>query len=177
VDTATAPALVIPYTLTDCANLILVRDYQYTAAVTGIIGLAAHDLLILQYQFRASHRPSKEMQSILDAIRAAADRQVNVRILLNHPHQTRHRETSHGRLYDELKHPNVIIRHHDSAQVLHAKLLIADERYILLGSHNLSEAALSTSLNASVIIDAPTLALRMLRVYAPIWDRAQNGTP
>jgi phosphatidylserine/phosphatidylglycerophosphate/cardiolipin synthase-like enzyme len=53
-------------------------------------------------------------------------------------------------------------------RITHAKVLVVDDRYLLLGSHNLTQAALSHSNELSVLIDSPELALQATRYLESI---------
>lgn len=173
---AQAAALrVEPYTLTDCANLVLLFNHHIVPALASLFQCAKRDIFVVQYHFRPGTRPRREFAQILDALLAAADRGVRVRILLNHPRQPRTRPASHGSLYADLEHPGIKIRHHRDSQVLHSKLSIIDEEVTVMGSHNYSQPSFSTSQNVSVIIQAPTFALRVLRVYDELWETSTNG--
>jgi len=47
----------------------------------------------------------------------------------------------------------------------HAKLLVADRRRVLVGSHNLTHAALRYNHEVSLLIDSPDLAGKLIRYF------------
>ena len=148
----------------------LIQDAQIVSALCTLFTGARHEILILQYQFRAPKHPRPPMMKILSALRAAADRGVAVIILLNRPDRPRRPGPSHGALATWLKHKNILIYHHSPKEILHMKAAAADGDRLILGSHNLSQAGLTSSRNLSVCVEDPliveqffTLANRMLK--------------
>lgn len=53
-------------------------------------------------------------------------------------------------------------------RITHAKVIVIDDRYLLLGSHNLTQAALAHNNELSVVIDSPELALKATRYLESI---------
>lgn len=172
--TATLPRMMPDYRLpfSDCSNVALVLDYQMADCLAAAFADARADIFIVQYQFRITQNPRPEMRRVIHALRAAADRGIPVRILLNHPVAENQQRQDHGTLFTTLQHPNVAIRHHTSQRILHSKLTVIDGALTILGSHNYSQPSLATSRNLSVIITAPSMAQRILRVYNQIWLEA-----
>ena len=162
-------------TLGDDAQVVLLRDNQIAGALTALVNAAAGAIFIVQYHFRPRFRPHPEMAGLLTAILAAAARGVAIRILLNHPHPPRRWTPRHGALYSRLRHDNIIIRHHNTSEILHTKLTVIDAHAVVLGSHNYSEPSFRTSKNVSVVIHSPSFALRLLNAYHRIWEDADNG--
>lgn len=162
-------------TLSDAAQVTLIRDNQISGALAALIHSARTSVLIVQYHFRPRKSPRTEMLDVLTALIDAADRNLAIRVLLNHQIAPRRWTPRHGTLYDRLKHPNIKIRHHDTAEILHSKLVVFDDRAVILGSHNYSEASFRTTKNVSVLIDSPSFARRLLLAYNPIWERATNA--
>src|SRR5512144_1654860 len=75
----TAAAQAEPYTLTDCAHLLVIQDAQIGRALTDLITTAERTIFIVQYQFRAPFNPKPAMKTILDELMAAADRGLDIR--------------------------------------------------------------------------------------------------
>jgi phosphatidylserine/phosphatidylglycerophosphate/cardiolipin synthase-like enzyme len=59
--------------------------------------------------------------------------------------------------------PLSLLPHGDHRAVAHAKCVVADERYLFLSSANFTEAAQNRNLEAGVLVDATTLAARMVQ--------------
>jgi phosphatidylserine/phosphatidylglycerophosphate/cardiolipin synthase-like enzyme len=134
----------------------IIQDARIVPALVDLFASAHHEILIIQYQFRAALKPRPQMLKVLFALRDAADRGVKITILLNKPDRPRRPGPGHGALATWLKHPNIIILHHSRREILHVKAAATDRSALILGSHNMSQASFTTSRNISVRIEDPS---------------------
>ena len=56
---------------------------------------------------------------------------------------------------------------------LHSKVIIIDQRYILLGSHNFSSSSMSKHHEASILLESAKLAGVYQNYFDDIWNKAQ----
>lgn len=103
---------------------------------------------------------------VVNALKRAHDRGVNVRIILER-RVISNENTNH---YAELKAYGIGIKWASRAYALtHAKSIIADGERVLVGSHNFSENALDENREASVIIKSAAAAGDFRRVFEEDW--------
>jgi phosphatidylserine/phosphatidylglycerophosphate/cardiolipin synthase-like enzyme len=92
-------------------------------------------------------------QAIYDAIHAAANRGLEVRILTNASDQT---EKVLQQLKNHSPHINIaLINEHDPHFFMHAKAFIIDDKWVLTGSHNLSYTSLRKNRELSIAFSDP----------------------
>lgn len=157
-------------------KVAIVSNASFTDVALGTIANARHDLFIIQYLFSNEEHEGNPVHRIATAIREAAERNVYCRILLNRFSHGRAGTQRHAGPPAILKHRFIDLRYHTSGQVLHSKILIADDEEILCGSHNLSHWTLTRSHNISVHFLDQQAAQVLLSIYEPLFRAADNAT-
>jgi phosphatidylserine/phosphatidylglycerophosphate/cardiolipin synthase-like enzyme len=113
------------------------------------------------FSFKAGVHKNSYPDRILGHLAKAVKRGVNVKVIL---------ETT-GRLGDELNAQNrqtgklleekgVKVYFDSPRTTTHTKLVVIDERLIILGSHNLTQSALKYNNEISIMLSKPDLAKR-----------------
>ncbi|KAB2924161.1 MAG: hypothetical protein F9K25_17915 [Candidatus Contendobacter sp.] len=59
-------------------------------------------------------------------------------------------------------------------RLLHEKTLLIDRRMVIIGSHNISKASLTTNHDTSIAITSPLLAEQAWRIF---WERWRTASP
>ncbi len=129
-------------------NASLVLDSQYEPVALNLIDSAHTSILVAMYEAKEYNAT----MPILDALCNASKRGVAVRVLLD----------------DEIQDNNATIAYLracgvnaslDSRRVrTHAKFMIVDGRYVLLGSTNWSFSALHKNHEVDILVDDPKIA-------------------
>lgn len=154
------------------ARAVPVLDDKLPGELVALCDGASSRLIFVQYHFPVPLRPRPPMLRLLAAILRAADRGVRVDVLLNRPSRRRHAGPSHKSLSLHLRHQHVRIAHWDARQILHTKLCLAAPDAIIIGSHNLSTASFTTSLNISLALRSAALYDHLIKVIDPLLARA-----
>ncbi len=81
-----------------------------------------------------------------------------------------------GAEYEGLKRAGVDILQDGNCYILHTKMLILDDKTVVTGSYNYSDAANRTNDENLLIIDDPTLAKNYITEFNRIYKQAQNPT-
>ena len=107
---------------------------------------------------------------MLDALAAAAERGVRVRIIISP-------SADFAAEVDELTASGVNIRL-SSGLYIHAKLIVADDERAFIGSQNLSATSLDQNRELGIIVDDPVNLSRLTRTFAiDLRAAAQLETP
>jgi phosphatidylserine/phosphatidylglycerophosphate/cardiolipin synthase-like enzyme len=113
-------------------------------------------------------------QRVIEALTAAAERDVCVRLYLD-----KSQFSQHGLRVDQpiealLAHPNVAARVKGEGVLMHLKAYAVDGKILRTGSGNFSRPGLSEQDNDLVLISDPTTVGAFERTFEGIWSRARN---
>ena len=112
-----------------------------------IIQAAEHSIEVLTYDWKwYPENPEHEIQQLNISMVAAVSRGVKVRAYV----QDR-------QMVNFLKSHGIKARLAENQATLHAKMLIVDDKQVVIGSHNLTHRAMSYNIETSVLIDDPDI--------------------
>ena len=127
-------------------------------------------------QFYVSNAPGSRLEPVIQAIEAAADRGVKVRLLAEEKFYKTYPET----LERLAKRPGIEVRRLNTAAsmggVLHAKYFLVDGREAFLGSQNFDWRALEHIQELGLRIRVPEVVRALADVFEQDWALAGGGT-
>lgn len=132
----------------------------------SLIQNAKHSIVIGSFFFTSI--PRTPMEKIVQSLKAAAERQVKIQILIDDSMRKDCEET-----VNRLRHPNIEIRYIDfkamTRGVMHAKYMIVDEQETFVGSQNFGLKALLDNHELGFWISDPALAKSILNIFQLDW--------
>jgi len=140
------------------AKVADISDRRYEPAVIELLDSAEQSIIISMYILKPSTAP---VALLVKDLTEALQRGVKVEIYLN----TRFQSDSDFELGAHLKtlqKSGAVLYLVSSHRLLHDKLIIVDERFVIEGSVNWSVSALKNNYESAVIIDSPELAKEKL---------------
>ena len=112
-----------------------------------IIQAAEHSIEVLTYEWKwYPENPEHEIQQLNISMVAAVARGVKVRAYVQDK-----------QMVNFLKSHGIKARLAENQATLHAKMLIVDDKQVVIGSHNLTHRAMSYNIETSVLIDDPDI--------------------
>ena len=128
-------------------------------------------------QFYVSNAPGSRLEPVIQALEAAADRGVKVRVLAEEKFYKQYPET----LERLAKRPGIQMRRLDTAAllgsgVLHAKYFVVDGREAYLGSQNFDWRALEHIQELGLRIRVPEVVRSLTDIFELDWGLASGGT-
>ncbi|HZI08441.1 MAG TPA: phospholipase D-like domain-containing protein, partial [Archangium sp.] len=127
-------------------------------------------------QFYVSNEPGSRLEKVIQAVEAAADRGVKVRVLADEKFYKTYPET----LERLAKRPGIEMRRVDLGKamggVLHAKYFVVDGREAFLGSQNFDWRALEHIQELGLRIRVPEVVRALADVFEQDWALAAGGT-
>lgn len=139
----------------------LLANQEYFSFLQDKIKSAREEILVSMYLFRSTEN-ERNLATVLrgDLIKAAS-RGVKVIVLL----EKEKRERKGSSLNEDNKRTAAILSrggvrvYFDTPDTTtHTKLVVIDNRFVFIGSHNFSDSALKYNNEASVMVDSPEMA-------------------
>jgi len=146
-------------------------DKSYYAVVKGLIDRANRSVAVIMYVVKYDPNEIDDpVNTLLNALVRAKERGLSVRIVLDDATYRSYRET-----LDYLMSKGVEVALDEKAGVTtHVKMVIIDEEYLVVGSHNWTESALSYNHEYSVMIRSREMAGRALSYFNNIWVKGRK---
>lgn len=137
----------------------LLRNQEYADALLGRIAKARTSIVCSFYLFKITESRKNQPRRIAAALIEARKRGVAVTVILERGMSSRDSLDSDNRnTADILSRGGVNVRFDAAGVTTHNKIVVIDDRYIFLGSHNLTQSALKYNNELSVLIDSPEMA-------------------
>jgi phosphatidylserine/phosphatidylglycerophosphate/cardiolipin synthase-like enzyme len=111
---------------------------------------------------------------IIEALTAAAERGVLIRLYLDKSQFAEHGPTRGGLVEALLAHPNVVARVKGEGVLMHLKAYAVDGAVLRTGSGNFSRSGLAAQDNDAIFLTDPMIVDAFEGNFERIWARAQN---
>jgi competence ComEA-like helix-hairpin-helix protein len=133
-------------------------DAEYYEALTTAIDNARERIDMAMFLFKTTDSPHNRPAKILDRLIVAHQRGVNVRVLLENSGYDEGINKENRRVANKLQRNGIKVDFDSPRATSHVKMVVVDRRYLFVGSHNLTHAALSDNHEFSLLIDNQDLA-------------------
>lgn len=138
----------------------LLENGAYGSTLINRIHHAKRRILCVFYLFRITDSPRNLPRAVAGELIAAQRRGVDVTVVLEGGKLVEKENRTATRL---LAQGGVRVVFAPAGVTTHAKAVSIDDRYLLIGSHNLTQSALTRNNELSVVLDSPKLAAQMKR--------------
>lgn len=138
------------------AKLLLDRDY-FKALLDGV-DRARTEIFLSAYLFRILENAKGYPEAVLTRLIDAVKRGVRVDVVLERGQNGDDLTRNNAETAERLKRGGIRVCMDAPDRVTHTKLVVIDRRYLMIGSHNLTHAALKFNHEASLWIDSAPLA-------------------
>ena len=145
------------------AEAQLLLDGDYFAALVNGIDRAREEISLSAYLFRTIENAQGYPEAVLKRLVAAAGRGVRVEAILERNREDSDLSRNNAETAERLRQGGIRVCLDSPDRQTHTKLVVIDRRYVLIGSHNLTQSALKYNHEASVWIDSAPLAEEALR--------------
>ena len=140
---------------------ILLTNEDYFPALLKAIDEAQSEIFMSIFSFKAGVHKNSYPDIILAHLARAVKRGIKVIVILENTGGYDYKLDAENQKTKQLLEEESVKVYFDSPrQTTHTKLIVIDERLVLLGSHNLTQAALKYNNEISILLDRPDLAKR-----------------
>ncbi|GFO68794.1 hypothetical protein GMLC_23730 [Geomonas limicola] len=138
----------------------LLENGSYGPVLIQKIQQAKRRILCVFFLFKITDSPRSLPRAVASELIAAQRRGVEVTVVLDATRQTQQDNRNATRI---LAQGGVRVVFAPAGTTTHAKAVAIDDRYVIIGSHNLTQSALTRNNELSLLVDSPQLAARMRR--------------
>lgn len=142
------------------AKAELVENSAYSGQLITRIRQAKRRIICAFYVFRIGERRGNLPTAVARELVKAKQRGVEVTVILEGGKRLRRDNRKAAMI---LSQGGVRVLFTRRGRVTHVKAISIDDRYAVIGSHNMTHAALSRNNELSVLLDSPELALKVRR--------------
>ena len=140
---------------------IILTNKDYFPALLKAIDEAQSEIFMSIFSFKAGVHKNSYPDIVLAHLARAAKRGIKIIVILENTGGHDYKLDAENQQTKQLLEEKGVKVHFDSPyQTTHTKLIVIDERLVLLGSHNLTQAALKYNNEISILLDRPDLAKR-----------------
>ena len=156
----------------------LMLDEAYTRRAPQVIGTAKRSIDVSLYKAVVNGKNAKKSSRImLDRLLIAARQNVTVRVLLNTASPAVHLRQQNRIAAQWMKEHGIQVRHLTAQRCNHAKFLVVDDSYAIVGSHNWSFDSLRRNHEASLGTDDPYVIEQLHKNFNHLWSTATKFAP
>lgn len=136
----------------------LLADEAYYPALLGKIRAARQSIDLVMYLWKITAAIGSKPGELVRALGEARRRGVIVRVILENSGYDEELNRSNREAAAQLQQEGITVTFDSPTITTHAKLAVVDQRFCLVGSHNLTQSALGRNHEISVMLDNPGLA-------------------
>lgn len=137
-------------------------DTAYAETLATLINNATRQVDLAMFLFKTSPARNNRPAELVRALIAARQRGVAVRVILEYSQYDPTLNRANQETAESLKQGGVAVFFDSPNRTSHAKLAVIDRRYCIVGSHNLTQSALTRNHEFSLLLDNPALAEEIL---------------
>lgn len=151
-------------------NTRLLVDGELVSVLADLMASAAGACCLTAYQMSVTgpRTPLRHMQLITAMLAAPAQSRL-CRIIMTPAAKLSPNARANAHTGDMLRSAGWEVRTAPTVPLLHSKIWLFGEQAAVIGSHNLTAAAMCANREVSVITDSPRIISRLHRYYADMW--------
>ncbi len=139
-------------------DIRVLPDSDYYYVLRQFLSQARHRIDMAMFLFKTTSSPKNRPSVILRELIQARKRGVRVSVLLEKSGYDPSINRENRRVARLLKRNRVNVRFDSPDTTTHVKIVVIDGRFVFVGSHNLTQAALAYNHEFSLLIDSVSLA-------------------
>jgi phosphatidylserine/phosphatidylglycerophosphate/cardiolipin synthase-like enzyme len=138
---------------------VILTNEDYFPVLLQTIDEAQNEIFISMFSFKTNERKNSYPDRILSHLAQAVRRGVKIYVILettdNKSDELNIQNRQTGKLLEE---KGIHVFFDSPRKTTHTKLVVIDQRLLLLGSHNFTQSALKYNNEISILLDSPDMA-------------------
>ena len=146
-------------------NIQVLADGDYFPTLLAMIGKAESSIDLAMFLFKTSKKNKRRNRpdQIRDELISSAKRGIRTRVFLEKSGYDEKINETNRRVAIDLEKAGITVIFDTPKKTTHNKMVVIDQRFSLVGSHNFTHAALTYNHELSLLIDDPGLAKKLIR--------------
>lgn len=157
-----------PLIVTRPGEVRLLTDQDYYPTLEGLIAQATSSIDLVMFLFKTTAAEKNRAAALVQELVRARQRGVRVTVLLERSGYDPELNRENEQVGARLKKGGITVRFDSKKTTTHAKAVVIDRRYTLIGSHNFTGSALTYNHEASLLVDSQALASQLLEYMGGI---------
>ncbi len=149
--------------VTTPGQIIVLADQEYYETLSSLIDQAGRSIDITMFVFKTTPAPGNKPAMLVRKLLKAAQKGVRVRLILEKSDYDDSLNRENQRIARKLRKRGIKVIFDNPKTITHAKLVVVDNHYCLVGSHNLTQSALAYNHELSLLVDSRMLAAEIVK--------------
>lgn len=145
-------------------QVMLLADDQYFPTLINFIKTANQRIEVAMFLFKTTTSKNNKPTLLVKELIKAQKRGVDVQVILEESGYSESINKENQQVAATLRTNDIMVRFDSPATTTHTKLVLIDNRFCFVGSHNLTHSALAFNHEISLLLDNRTMA-KHLRSY------------
>jgi phosphatidylserine/phosphatidylglycerophosphate/cardiolipin synthase-like enzyme len=154
---------------------LLLLDNIFLPNAKILVEEARQSIDISTFKAEITHKPrGKQLLDFFDLLLMRAKQGVKIRFLINWHNDRRSVAKTNLYVMSVFKKNGIKLRHLRNNRCCHAKLILADKKKAIVGSHNLSVKSCHNNFEISYLVPDPETTAEISRVFEHSWYDAEE---
>ena len=149
----------------------ILQDSNFLTCAQEIINSAQRNIYISTFKIEKGDKSKhRYLNGLLDTLIRKKASGVDVRLLTNKQGEQGHVPHTNAKAINYLKKGGVKVKWLRNSRICHAKMILVDDYYCIIGSHNLSLKSCHGNYETSILITNCIMIERLIRDFLFTWS-------
>ena len=160
--------------VTHPGEVMLLPDKQFFEVLTSYIDEARQSIRLATYVFKITDSAKNRARLLVERLAEAHDRGVDVSVLLELSDFSKSINEENEQTIQLLRKHGIQVELDSEETISHMKLVVIDDRFCFVGSHNMTHSALDYNHEFSLLVDSKEMASELTSYIERIRAEGKN---
>lgn len=163
---------------TDIGGVAVIDDTEYLYFISKLIAAARQRIRIIMFFMKFEDEEKYPTEPIFAALKAAKEGGVDIKVILDRDAegQVFGSRVINEEAYNFFKKNAIDVTYDFDEELTHTKLVLVDDKHLVVGSHNWTAGSFFAYDDKSVYIESPGLAAEAGRYFDRLWTEYTAGS-